>query len=236
MMAEENSKETQGEPQDYPEQNTDNQGGQAAAGQGEQEETASIPVSVVQKMRQELKEAKDRANHAEQQAKETGQYQQSQQPTQSAGGDDDPLANMEDDDLLDAKTARKIVQKQTQQNKQALSEMQTRMKFPDYEDVINNHLPNLIEQKPYLRDAIMSSQNPYVLAYELGKGAKGDQAKQGQQSQQGTLEQQLDKYAQTPGSPSSTGSQGGPTSGADYYSNLTMEKLDEEIAKAKRGQ
>lgn len=212
------------------------EGGQVAADQNAQrepqEETASIPISVVQKMRQELKDAKDRAQKAEQQVNQASQ--QAPQKTAPAQESDDPLANLEDDDLLDAKTARKIVQQQSKQNQQAFSELQVRSQFQDYDDVIQNQLPKVIEEKPYLKEAIMSSQNPYVLAYELGKSAK---AKTDQNSQeQGTLEQQLDKYANTPGSPSQTSGQGGPTSGADHYANLSMEDLDKEIAKAKRGE
>lgn len=229
-------------PQD---QNTDGAGGEAASHQGgDQQNQRMVPLEVVQSMRDELKEAKERARRAEYFAQQ-GQQQQQQQPQKST----DPLDEMEDDDFLTAGQARKIIQRQQQQSEQVLREMQLRQQTPDYDDVIKNDLPKLVEQKPHLRDAILSSQDPYSLAYELGRAYRDAQgAAQQQQPQEATttegtnveqgseLDQALQKQQQTPGSPSqAAGAQRGTVSQESRYDTMSPEEFEEEIRKVRRG-
>lgn len=227
-------------------QNTDGAGGEAASHQGgDQQDQRMVPLEVVQSMRDELKDAKERARRAEYFAQQ-GQQQQQQQQSQKST---DPLDEMEEDDFLTAGQARKIIQRQQQQSEQVLREMQLRQQTPDYDDVIKNDLPKLVEQKPHLRDAILSSQDPYSLAYELGRSYRDTQgAAQQQQSQEGSpaegtnveqgseLNQALQKQQQTPGSPSQAArAQRGTVSQESRYDTMSPEEFEEEIRKVRRG-
>lgn len=230
-----------GETQAEPEQSTGQQGHQDAAGQrGEQK---LVPLEVVQSIREESKEAKERARQLEQYIQQM-QQQGNQQQQQS----NDPFGDSDDDEFLTVGQARKIMQQQEQQSQQVMREMQMRQTVPDYDDVVQNYLPELIKEKPHLRDAILSSGDPYSLAYELGSSFKQakqqkpaadtqqQQSEQPAQEGQSELEKTLDKNQQKPGSVSQvgTGAQGGMDDAA-VYQHMPVSDLDEEIAKVKRG-
>lgn len=244
----------EGENQQSQGQNTGNAEGEAASHQegDQQTQTQTVPLQVVQSLREELKETKERARRAEYQAQIQSQ-QDSQQAQQAQQKADDPLADLEDDDFLTAGQARKIIQRTQQQNQQVMREIQIRQQLPDYDEVIQNDLPEIIQQKPHLRDAILSSGDPYSLAYELGKAHR--QTKQGQQQpaqqegqnasgegegqvEQGSeLDQALQQQQQRPGSASQAAAASrGSVSQAARYDTMSPEEFEEEIRRARRGE
>lgn len=111
-----------------------------------------------------------------------------------------------------------------------ISEVQMMLWNPDYKEVISKNLPAVLKAKPHLAAAIKSSQNPYVLAYELGKldpeygkGKAGDQ-----------IDKNAQKIIDNLGKPQLGGAKGG--GGLDMvsqYSNLSDEQLEERIARVK---
>lgn len=202
------------------EQNTEGQDNQNAAGE------QYVPVSVVQSIRSELKDAKERAKQAEQmvqQSSQTGQDQAAQ----------DPLGDVSDDEFLTAGQARKVLQQQQQMSR----EMELRSQTPDYDEVVQNYVPKLVQEKPHLRDAIASSQDPYSLAYELGKTYKERQTSEGKEDDSGQteLDKHLENVQNKPGSVSQTAQGGGA---APQNSGVGLENsvdLESEIQKVKRG-
>ncbi len=221
-------------PEPFEEQTTQGSEGQDASGQ-DQGDQQTVPLDVVKSMREELKEAKERARQAEQYIQQMQSSQAQSQQSQS----NDPLEGLEDDEFLTAGQARKIIQNEQQKTTSAMREVQMRQQYSDYDEVIGQYLPNLVQEKPYLRDAIMSSQDPYSLAYELGKAYKQNKkaTDQGGDSGKSELDRQLEQHQQKPGSASQASSQSKSTPGGeDYYSNLSMDDLEAEIRKVRRGE
>ncbi len=145
---------------------------QAAAGNEEM-----IPVSVVQSIREELKEAKTIAREAQNQLFQI--YQQNQ-----TGGtpkkEDDPLdkafEGMEEDDVLTAGDMKKLVKVLADRSAPApagtdpqVIETLVAVQFPDYKEVVTNYLVDVLKESPELATAIRGSSNPYLAAYKIAK-------------------------------------------------------------------
>jgi hypothetical protein len=111
-----------------------------------------------------------------------------------------------------------------------ISEVQMMIGNPDYKEVISKNLPNVLKTKPHLAAAIKSSQNPYLLAYELGKL----DPEYGRGKGAGELDKNARKIIDNLEKPQLGGAKGG--GGLDQvsaYSNLTDEQLEERIAVVK---
>jgi len=67
-----------------------------------------------------------------------------------------------------AETARKVYQEM----EKAGQEEKVRLKYPDYELVIEKYAAPAIKKTPALGRAILSAENPYLAAYEFGKMQK----------------------------------------------------------------
>lgn len=226
------------------EQNTDQAGGQEPAGHGEnQSQQRMVPLEVVQSIRDENKEWKERARKLEQYIAQQQQHQQAQQQQQN-----DPLSDLQDEDFLTAGQARKLLQQQAEQTQQVLRETQMRQKFSDYDEIVSEHLPKLIEEKPHLREEILNSRDPYALAYEIGSYYKQlNELKQQSESAQeasaqaatetdSQLSHALQQNQSKPGtvSQAQASTQGG-TSPSSLYESMSVDDFDNEIRKAKRG-
>lgn len=72
----------------------------------------------------------------------------------------------EDDDVLTVRQFKKALQPA----QVALAEMQMYRKYPDYEEVITKHLPEVIQKQPGLRQTLLNTQD-YELAYYLAKNS-----------------------------------------------------------------
>jgi len=154
------------------EQNKAGDTSQAAAGNEEM-----IPVSVVQSIREELKEAKTIAREAQNQLFQI--YQQNQ-----TGGtpkkEDDPLdkafEGMEEDDVLTAGQMKKLVKVLADRSAPTpagtdpqVIEALVAVQHPDYKEVVANYLTDVLKESPELVTAIRGSSNPYLTAYKLAK-------------------------------------------------------------------
>jgi hypothetical protein len=120
-------------------------------------------------------------------------------------------------------------------------ELQTQIQYPDYQQVIQNQLPNVLQNAPHLESAIRNSDNPYLTAYTLAKQFGGQQPQgqpqpaQGQQAPQGQQQaQRIMQNLSTPGTAGQAGG-GGAIGQAGYYAQMDDQTLEAEIAKAKRG-
>ena len=153
----------------------------------------------------------------------------------------DLLEGVDEDDVMTVGEMKKILKKQaesfTKEKEEFgqkvggfISEVQMIVGNPDYKDVISKNLPNVLKAKPALAAAIKSSQNPYLLAYELGKldpsyKAKetGDRIDKDAQKIIDNLEKpQLGK-----------GGGGGGLDKVDAYAKLTDDQLEERISQVK---
>lgn len=226
-------------PEESQNQNTEGTGGQAAAGQ---EGDQTVPVAALQRERQ--------ARQAEQQKRENMEQRLQTMEQQNSGGQkqqqsNDPLEGLDDDEPLTASQVRQIREQDQARTQAAMAEIQMRQKFPDYDDVIKNYLPQKIQENPSLQNAFNPNDpNDMVKAYELGKEAKqrGTSQSGGQQdsSEQSELEATLEQNQNKPGSASQAASSTqSPPSGTERVNEMARKspgELDEEIRKAKRGE
>lgn len=209
--------------------------GSAAGGQGEgDQEGQTVPVNVLQSIRDELQTVKEQLQASQDQVRlyqanpPQGGQQQQHQVDQGAEG----LTGMEDDDVITVADAKKLVTGLKAEVGAVIGEMAMAGQHSDYQSVISKHLPKVIQANPALAEAIRSSKNPYVLAYELGKTNPEyvkEQAEKGQQETVTTIEQNLGK----PGSASAAGGGGGGISQVDQYAQMSDEDLEKKIEDVK---
>lgn len=114
----------------------------------------------------------------------------------------------------------------TLEKKQKLYE--SRSQYENYDEVVRNTMKKA-ESNPALARAIASSENPHLLAYELGKP---DTAKAVQQKADG---QRILENAQKPGSVSQASTGGAALSGVDHIMGLSDADFEARIASVKRG-
>jgi len=243
-MAEEDTGANNQDPGNQPGQQEP--GGQDAAGQDQK----SVPLEVLQSVRQEKQEESRRRQDAEDRLR----YLEQQGNQQAQGGQNqpqDPLGDLDDDEVLTVGQAKKLREQGQQQSQAVMEEMRLRTnpQTSDYDEVIQQYLPELLKEDPGLQQDLANAPNPYRLAYRLGKEYKnrapaGQQQPRTQQaetptsSEQSELDRTLDQQGSTPGSVSQAGSSTqAPASGAERYADQgrrSPQELDEEIAAAKR--
>lgn len=156
--------------------------------------------------------------------------------------EEDLFSGLDEDDVLTVREMKNILKKQAEsleREKQALiqslggtiSEVQMMLTYPDYKDVITKHLPNVLKEKPHLRQAIVNSSNPYMLAYELGK-LDPEYTKSKKMDE---IDMKSQKIIENLSKPQLGGAKGkGAADLVNHYLNLTDEQLEERIAQIKR--
>lgn len=184
-----------------------NQGAQQQAAQPDQSKEITVPLHVVEAVRNELKDTKTQAQTLREQMQQIQalqqfgggmpQQQQAQSPTQSQTVED-PLSGMEDDDLLSVNDMRKIItQIKTTSTPDpnltnTIAKMQVQMQDPNYETTIRTYLPEMVASQPILREMITRAPNPLAAALSVAKMSpryiQGNQQQQLQQ--QGGQQQQ----------------------------------------------
>lgn len=228
-------------------------GGQPAPGQQVQ-----VPLSVVEAVRKELSEAK--ASKAEIEAK-LNQIQAMQhiasppaQPAQPAPVQSkDPFEGMEDEELINVKDLRKMVQtlqgtesinKVVEPLRADLAKIQLQTMDPNYEQTIRTYLPDMITVNPMLREMIIRAPNPLVAA--LGVARMSPKFIQSQESARGGQPpapppdilsdlQKIIENATRPAAPGSMGG-GGAISGNDRYRSMSDADFDAEVNRVLQGQ
>jgi hypothetical protein len=153
----------------------------------------------------------------------------------------DLFEGMDEGDVMTVGEIKKIFKKQAEDfNKEKedfvqnvggrISEVQMMITNPDYKEVIEKNLPNVLKAKPYLAGAIKSSSNPFVLAYELGKLDPGYKAKETGDK----IDKEAQKIIDNLEKPQlgKTGGAGGLDK-VDAYARLTDEQLEERINQVK---
>lgn len=151
----------------------------------------------------------------------------------------EPDDSFGDEDLLTGADLKKALKKTMSAKEKelqgTLSEMQAKIKlyemrsrYSDYDEVVKNTL-NLAKQDPALAEAIQTSSNPHLLAYQLGRGATGDKSKASVEAQK------IVENAQKPGSLSAASAGSQTLSKVDYFANMSDADFEKHIAKVKYG-
>lgn len=145
----------------------------------------------------------------------------------------DVLSGMEEDDVITVADARKLIASIETRLGVVLGEMQFSTQKGDYQEMITKHLPNVIKANPALAQAIATSANPAVVAYELAKTDPEYQKKAVTDAAEREVEQ-AKKNAGKPGSASQAAGGGGGLSAVDMYAQMSDVDLEKKIADVKK--
>ncbi len=135
---------------------------------------------------------------------------------------------MDDSDVPNVKELRAEWNARETSYKQRLEELQVQSQHSDYHDVLSNYLAPLIRQKPYLAQGIQSSDNPSLMAYELGKMAQASQQQPRQEQpiipQRSETAQRIVDNSRKIGTLSQAGGQTS-LSQADYFATMSDQEF-----------
>lgn len=147
---------------------------QAAAAPVQQEQT--VPLHVLQSVREELKAKKDE-NEIYKQHLNMMQWQRPQ--PQQAPQEYNPFGDIDPEESIKVKDAKRVIEglknelKATFDSK--LAEIKMTQKASDYNEVIKKYLPLAAQEDPELLQDIQNSANPYKAAYNAIKASRAYQ-------------------------------------------------------------
>jgi len=179
-----------------------------------QDTTQTVPVDVIQQLRDELNDLKQENELYKQQLYQTQQSPASQEVTQDDIGDDD--------DIITKGELKKLIAQQAQQQQALIAEMQAKSRHPDYEEVIRNNLPKVLKDNPMLL------QDPYETAYAVAK-ALSEKTEEGRQKAEKII-----KNATQPKSAETMGS-AAAVSDTDRILTMSDEEFNDYVNKIKSG-
>jgi len=123
-------------------------------------EEKTVPIAVIEKMRQENNDLKQNM----------GLMQQQMSNIQDSANQiaENNVPSEDGEEIMTRDQVKEMVDAGNVQANNGLSEMAMRVQHSDYNTVINTNLQNVIKAKPHLLNLIKTSHAPHVLAYELG--------------------------------------------------------------------
>jgi len=208
---------------------------QAAAGQ-----ETTVPVEVVEKLRDELRQSKEESGLLKDQVE---LYKANMTTTSPVT---EPSPDIKDDDVITFAEAKKLIADASRNIAGSLQQLEIGQANIDFNEVITKYLPALLKENPALTGAIRSSSNPALLAYNLAKGSTahqtdvaknkltGNEAKikdlEAKVAKGDTEAQKLLDKIQKPGSASQVGGAGGGVSSSEFYANMSDQDFEARIA------
>lgn len=157
-----------------------------------------VPLSALQAERRERQRLQEDMsmlkNHLE-------LVQMNQQNSQK---EPDPIDQLSDDDVLTVGDAKKYMSQINNQYQTGIEELKMTQKHSDYTDVVSKYLPQVLKEKPYLRNTLQNDPNRYQIAYDLATQAAGYKNDQHEVKKTREAEKIL-KNQNQPGSLSSVG-------------------------------
>jgi hypothetical protein len=195
-------------------------------------EEVSVPVSVLQELRDKNQELTDSLSSTNDQLSLYKANVNQGQPAKAAPAPAEE-ADFEDNDVLTYKDMKGIIQKLDNRYQNAYNELQVTTQNPDYSKTIKEYLPKVIENNPALKTAIMSSSDPYTLSYELAKAVKDKGSKKATKGEKEENMSDIDKIlenAKKPGSASQHAGAGGGLTAGDVYAKMSDEEFEESVA------
>lgn len=178
----------------------------------ENEPTSSVPLSALQSERAQRQQVQEELRMIKDHLALLQSQQQKPQPPK------DDFEGMDDGDVLTLGDFKKLVSKREQQYQTSLAELKISQKYPDYQDVILKHLPEVIKANPFLRERLENSQD-YELAYFLAKNSEGYKSNHKKQRKSEEAKRIVEN-SQSAGSLSSLGSTS-PISEARRYKDMS---------------
>ena len=206
--------------------------GDNSGNQNVSQESATVPREALLDERGKRQELEQQLQMTEQQLHiiRANQFQQQPTPQQPVQQEEsDPFASLSDDDIVDGKTVKQVVRKAvtsavtsatnnlktylTRSSAEALSLKQIQDEDSNYRQVINEHLPLILAEKPYLQDAIRNSSNRLQYMWDLTKERINKLERQAAAKRQQDTVNEAQKVKQNADKPKSISQAGGGGSG-----------------------
>lgn len=194
-------------------------------------EEVSVPVSVLQELRDKNKELTDNLSSSNDQLNLYKANVNQAAPAQQVPAKAEE-SEFEDNDVLTYKDMKGIIQKLDKRYQNAYNELKSSTQNPDYSKTIKEYLPKVIENNPSLKNAIMSSSDPYTLSYELAKAVKDKGSKKATKDEKQENMSDIDKIlenAKKPGSASQHSGAGGGLTAGDVYAKMSDEEFEKSV-------
>ena len=138
----------------------------------------------------------------------------------------DELEGIEDSDVLTYGEAKKLLGKVQKNYQGSIEELKMNQKYPDYQEVIQKYLPEVLKTNPALRRSLEQTQD-YELAYHLAKNS--DDYKTQKKTQKKSLDaQRIVENSEQAGSLSSLGGTS-PISQAKRYKDMKDDEFRELV-------
>jgi len=187
------------------------------------QESRQVPLDALQaeraerqKLQDELKVMKDHLSL----------IQASQQ--KPAAQQKDEFDGLSEDDVLTVKDLKKALGQKEKQFQTTIQELRMTQRYPDYQQVVTQYLPEVLKQNPSLKDTLIQSQD-YELAYYLAKNSDAYKSSH-KKAQKNADAERIVQNAQRAGSLSSVG-QTTPMSEAKQYKNMSDADFKKQVQK-----
>lgn len=148
-----------------------------------------------------------------------GRQQQPSQPQES---------QYHKDDVMTFGDFEKVASKFQKEVKMSLEELQMAKRHPDYEEVVQKYLPDVLKRSPKLA-AYLNETQDFATAYDLAKSSSG-YLRDHSQKQQSADAERIMQNTQRPGSASAMGGTS-PINMAKRYKDMSDDEFRREMTK-----
>ncbi len=187
------------------------------------EEGQQVPLSALQSERAQRQQVQDELkvmkDHLALIQAQQSQIQAQQQPKEE-------IDNLSDDDVLTVGEAKKFLGRMNQQYQGSIEELKMAQKYPNYQEVVTNYLPEVIKQNPTIANTLQKTQD-YELAYYLATHSEKYKTDHKRAKKSADAERIL-QNSQQPGSLSSVG-QISPVNQAKRYKDMSDTDFKQEV-------
>lgn len=135
-------------------------------------------------------------------------------------------AGYDKDDVITYGDFERLLSKKERQYQTSIDELRMTQRYPDYNDVVTQYLPEVLKQNPSLRNTLAETQN-FELAYYLAKTSDGYK-KSNKSKKQNADAERIVRNAQEAGSLSSIGSNS-PINKAKKYRDMSDDEFRQEV-------
>lgn len=156
-----------------------------------------VPVSALQAERQQRQALQEKLRLLED---HVALIQANQQ-----GSKADPADDLSDDDVLTVGEAKRFMNEMQSRYQTGIDELRISQKYSDYNQVVKDYLPKVIEKNPALKATLQNDPNRYELAYYLAKNSDEYRSSKSQVKKSADAER-IVQNAQRAGSLSAVGS------------------------------
>ncbi len=140
----------------------------------------------------------------------------------------DEFDGLSEDDVLTVKDLKRALGQKEKEFQMTIQELQMTQKYPDYQQIVTQYLPEVLKQNPGLRESLTKSQD-YELAYYLAKNSDAYKT-QSKSAKKNADAERIVQNANRAGSLSSVG-QTSPISEAKRFKDMSDDEFKKTVQK-----